>query len=110
MTKRRLAPLMVAGLLSLTGCITGGKYFVSDTKWLHKGTTEQKDVSLVLGEPTSVGDSGGTSTWTYTYYTYGPIEGFFRKELKIYWDDSKKIQNYQFDSSFPQDKKLGPVK
>lgn len=90
-------------LTALSGCVTGGKYFVSETKWLNKGSTEQKDARLVLGDPVSVGDSSGVKTWTYSYYTYGLFEGLKRKELKIYWDDNKKVKSYQFDSSFPQD-------
>jgi hypothetical protein len=61
------------------------------------------DVEMVLGEPTSVGNSSGVSTWTYGYYSYRLIGESSVKELKFYWSPEKTVRSFSFNSSFPDD-------
>ena len=88
---------------SAVHCATMGKEFPSQTDWIKKGQTRQQDVVSVLGEPYSVGSSGGTPTWTYGFYKYGIFGKTGHKELKIYWEPNQVVERYSFDSSFPAD-------
>ncbi len=84
-------------------CATSGKEFPSQTDWIKKNQTRQKDVVSVMGEPYSVGNSGGTPTWTYGYYRYELFGKSTHKELKIYWGPNHVVDHFSFDSSFPMD-------
>ncbi len=86
------------------GCVTRGADFSSDISWVAKGKTSQADVEKYLGAPNSVGNSGGTPTWTYGYYDYRLFGDSKTKELKFYWQDSK-VQDFSFNSSFPEDRR-----
>lgn len=106
---RNLLPFLV--LISFPmACVTRGRDFSSDLGWVKKGQTTQTDVSRLLGAPTAVGNTGGTPTWTYGYYDYRLFGESETKELKFYWS-GEKVQDYSFNSSFPQDRQrlmLGP--
>ncbi len=93
--------LLTLGLLQ--GCLTTGANFPSDLHWINAQKTNQKDVSLLLGRPFSVGNSGGDPTWTYAYYSYNLFGTSFYKELKFYWDKDKSVKHFSFTSSFPED-------
>ena len=90
-------------VVSATHCITSGKEFPSQTDWIKKAQTRQQDVVSVMGEPSSVGNSGGTPTWTYGYYRYELFGKTPHKELKIYWGPDHTVDHFSFDSSFPMD-------
>ena len=87
----------------LTSCMTTGKNFPSDVDWVVKGTTTEDDVELMLGAPTAVGSAGGVKTWTFGFYQYNVFSDASYKELKIYWNPNRTVQNFTFTSSFPQD-------
>lgn len=89
--------------LGLTGCVTSGKYFASDTAWIKNNQTRQEDVKSLLGQPFMVGNSGGSPTWTYGYYRYKLVGESFTKELKFYWNPDRTVQSFSFNSSFPED-------
>jgi len=93
------------GILFVGGvhCATSGKDFSSQTDWIRKNQTKQRDVVSVLGEPNSVGSAGGTPTWTYGYYRYEVFGRSNHKELKLYWNDDRTVDHYSFDSSFSGD-------
>lgn len=103
-----LARCVLGATLSLSlvqvGCVTRGQDFSSDISWVQKGKTTQTDVEKYLGAPSSVGSSGGTPTWTYGYYDYRLFGDSKTKELKFYWQDSK-VQDFSFNSSFPEDRR-----
>ena len=84
-------------------CVSLGQNFPSQTSWLKKNETQQKDVKLVLGEPYAIGDSGGIQTWSYFFYKYHLWFKNEHKELKIYWNNDNSVKNYQFTSSFSSD-------
>ena len=88
---------------SLSSCLTIGKRFPSRLDWIEKDKTTLKDVKLVLGKPSAVGNSGGTETWTYAYYSYTFWYMPRFKELKFYWNKDQTIKHYSFTSSFPGD-------
>lgn len=92
-------------LFNLTGCMSFGKQFPSETGWIVKKQTSQEDIIMLLGEPYSVGKSGETPVWTYLFSEYKVTKPFYQKELKIYWDSGKLVKHYQFTSSFPEDLK-----
>ncbi len=96
-----------AVLLSLVqvGCVTRGQDFSSDISWIQKGKTTQTDVEKYLGSPASVGSSGGVATWTYGYYDYRLFGESKTKELKFYWAPDTKVQDFSFNSSFPEDRR-----
>lgn len=100
--------LILASVVSTTGCVTRGQNFSSDTSWLDKNKPSQEDVRRVMGPPYSVGSSNGIPTWTYGFYKHQLFGESKVKELKIYWDSSKKVKTYSFSSSFPRDTKAGP--
>ena len=84
-------------------CISSGEKFSSDLTWIENHKTSQQDVKMVLGTPYSVGSSGGIITWTYAFYQYVfPTKTYF-KELRFYWKNNKRVKNYSFNSSFPED-------
>ncbi len=87
------------------GCVTRGQDFSSDINWVQKGKTTQPDVEKYLGAPTSVGSSGGIPTWTYGYYDYRLFGESKTKELKFYWGSDLKVQDFSFNSSFPEDRR-----
>lgn len=104
--KNILSIATAAGLcVSLAGCFSTGKDFVSETSWIKDNTTRQDDVRRLMGDPFSVGSSSGVPTWTYGYYRYELFGGTFTKELKFYWNKDYTVQNYSFTSSFPEDVK-----
>jgi hypothetical protein len=106
--KGMAAGVAVAALAA--GCVTNGADFKSETAWIKPGQTKQADVKMVLGEPYSVGSSGGKATWTYGYYRYKLIGKSLQKELKLYWKPDGTVENYSFNSSFPDDTGLSPTK
>lgn len=85
------------------GCVTEGKDFKSDVNWIKDGSTKRDDVKMVLGEPHSVGNSGGKTTWTYGFYRYKLIGKSLQKELKFYWNPDGTVSSFSFNSSFPED-------
>jgi hypothetical protein len=89
--------------LSLASCVTVGKDFKSDTSWIKEGHTKQNDVTLILGEPRSVGNASGSPTWTYGYYQYKLFSDSCTKELKFYWKKDGTVDQFSFNSSFPED-------
>lgn len=95
---------LTAAAFTTTSCVTAGGDFKSDTSWLKEGQTKQEDVRMILGEPRSVGNSSGRTTWTYGFYRYFLVGESYTKELKIYWKPDQTISSYSFTSSFPDDK------
>ncbi|MBC7531934.1 MAG: hypothetical protein H7318_10180 [Oligoflexus sp.] len=87
------------------GCVTRGQDFSSDINWVQKSKTTQPEVEKYLGAPTSVGNSGGVPTWTYGYYDYRLFGDSKTKELKFYWGPDSKVQDFSFNSSFPEDRR-----
>lgn len=87
----------------MTGCVTAGKDFKSDMTWIKEGQTKQADVTLILGEPRSVGNASGSPTWTYGYYKYKLLGESCTKELKFYWKKDGTVDQFAFNSSFPDD-------
>lgn len=106
----RSAPfILMITLFSLTwlsGCVTRGENFESDTKWIKVDQTNQVDVSMKLGRPFIVGSSSGVPTWTYGFYRHSLFGSSLIKELKFYFDKSKKVSRFTFSSSFPEDRAL----
>lgn len=100
-------PTVLALGVSVTGCVTNGDNFRSDTSWVKENQTKQADVRMLLGEPYSVGNAGGKPTWTYGFYRYKLFGKSFQKELKLYWNPDGTVDNYSFNSSFPDDTKKG---
>ena len=112
MPYRKLALLLKSFFLLsfLSGCVSVGNNFPSQTDWLVEDETSQNDVLMLLGRPYKTGVSKGVPTWTYAYYDYKVWEKPAQKELKIYWKDDKKVKNFHFYSSFPTDvKRLSKV-
>jgi hypothetical protein len=102
-TKVAKAACGVGLALSLASCVTVGKDFKSDTTWIKEGHTKQNDVTLILGEPRSVGNASGSPTWTYGYYQYKLFGDSCTKELKFYWKKDGTVDQFSFNSSFPDD-------
>lgn len=99
-----LKQLACAGvMLTSTACVTNGRDFRSDTAWIKEGQTKQSDVSMVLGEPYAVGNSGGRPTWTYGFYRYKLLGKSVQKELRFFWKPDGTVDTYSFQSSFPED-------
>ncbi len=107
MQSRRLKSLLFLSILTVfalqTACVTRGRDFSSDLSWVKKNQTTQTDVSRLLGAPTAVGNTGGIPTWTYGFYDYRLFGESETKELKFYWN-GEKLQDFSFNSSFPQDR------
>ena len=101
MSKKILSALVITA--AMTGCVTVGKDFKSDMTWIKEGHTKQADVSMILGEPRSVGNASGAPTWTYGYYKYKLFGDSCTKELKFYWKKDGTVDQYSFSSSFPDD-------
>lgn len=87
----------------LSSCYTTGKNFPSKLGWIEKDKTTKKDVSLVLGKPALVGNSGGSPTSTYSYYRFVLFGQSKQKELKLYWNTDGTVKHFSFNSSFPED-------
>lgn len=102
--KKVLGALVLFSVVStVSGCVTRGTDFPSDTQWIKNKETSQVDVSLKLGRPFKVGSANGTPTWTYGFYKHNIFGESLIKELKIYFDGTKKVTHYSFSSSFPRD-------
>jgi hypothetical protein len=100
---RSLSVIVLLNLGLASGCVTNGKDFRSDLSWIKKSSTTKQNVSSLMGEPYSVGNSGGRETWTYGYYRYKLFGKSNQKELKFYWNPSGTVDDYSFTSSFPSD-------
>ena len=70
-------------LFVCVGCITKGRTFTSDLRWVIKEKTTKRDVRLMLGQPFMVGSAGGVLTWSYGLYHYRIIGSDYIKELKL---------------------------
>jgi hypothetical protein len=107
MHSRQMKSLLTLSILAFCGlqtaCVTRGRDFSSDLSWVKKGQTNQGEVTRLLGQPTAVGNTGGVPTWTYGYYDYRLFGDSDTKELKFYWN-GEKVQDFSFNSSFPQDR------
>lgn len=100
--------VLVAGFAALSfsalsGCVTNGDYFKSETNWIRENQTKQADVRMILGNPYSVGNSQGKPTWTYGFYRYKLFGKSYQKELKFYWNPDGTVSFFSFNSSFPED-------
>ena len=100
--------VLVAGFAAfsfsaLSGCVTNGDYFKSETNWIRENQTKQADVRMILGNPYSVGNSQGKPTWTYGFYRYKLFGKSYQKELKFYWNSDGTVSFFSFNSSFPED-------
>jgi len=104
LVRRIKMPTALVAFFALSGCVTAGDDFKSETSWLKEGHTKQEDVRMVLGEPRFVGNSQGRPTWTYGYYRYVLVGDSFTKELKLYWNPNGTLSHFSFNSSFPEDK------
>lgn len=107
--KTLVSPVLILALSAISGCVTRGQDFPTDLAWIKKSTTTVADVQKVLGEPVSVGSSGGTPTWTYGYYKYRLFGDSNTKELKFYFGPDRRVDTFSFSSSFPQDKRAATV-
>jgi outer membrane protein assembly factor BamE (lipoprotein component of BamABCDE complex) len=87
----------------LSGCMSFGRQFPSQTNWIEKESTTTKDVLDLLGKPYSVGTFDGTPLWTYLFSKYSMGAPLQQKELKIYWTEMKTVKYFQFTSSFSED-------
>ena len=103
MRRIHLSLILLPILLLNQGCLTTGRNFPSQTEWIDKERTSQNDVKFLLGEPFSIGNSGGVPTWTYAFYKYEVLGKSRYKELKFYWKPDGKVQHFAFSSSFPDD-------
>ncbi len=103
----KLAIVLCAAAALNTSCVTRGQNFSSDTKWLDDTKPSQTQVQSIMGNPYKVGSSDGIATWTYGFYKHRLFGESQIKELKIYWDNEKKVKSYSFSSSFPSDIQLG---
>lgn len=88
-----------------TACVTRGENFSSDTSWIKRGQTTEAEVQKYLGAPFSVGNSGGTRTSTYGFYNYSAFGDTKTKELKFYWNKDARVEDFSFNSSFPEDRR-----
>jgi hypothetical protein len=86
-----------------SGCVTNGAQFSSNVDWIKNDVTDKPRVRSLLGDPYSVGNSGGKETWTYGYYRYKLIGKSYQKELKFFWNPDDTVNTYSFSSSFPDD-------
>lgn len=98
--------ITLTALTWLSGCVSRGENFESNTQWIKLDQTSQVDVSLKLGRPFIVGNSSGVPTWTYGFYRHSLFGSSLIKELKFYFDKSKKVSRFTFSSSFPEDRAL----
>lgn len=101
--KANLLAGLIVGSAAISGCVTNGDYFKSETSWIRDNETKQADVRMLLGTPYSVGHSQGKPTWTYGYYRYKLFGKSFQKELKLYWNPDGTVGFFSFTSSFPED-------
>lgn len=97
---------VLAALTVLSGCVTRGENFNSNTSWIKVDQTSQVDVSVKLGRPYIVGNSSGVPTWTYGFYKHSLFGTSMIKELKFYFNKAKKVSRFTFSSSFPEDRAL----
>lgn len=97
-------------MVFLAGCVSRGRDFPSKFEWIVKSKTKQDDVRLVLGEPQFVGSNEGQPTWTFGSYKYSLFGPSYTKELKFYWNADRTVQSWSFNSSFPEDTRVTPVK
>ncbi len=92
-------------LITVYGCISVGKPFISDDlSWIIRDRTTKDDVYEELGEPFRVGVDSGKLTWTYGYYKYKLIGPTRTKDLIIYFNRDGTVNSYSFNTSFPKEK------
>jgi outer membrane protein assembly factor BamE (lipoprotein component of BamABCDE complex) len=91
----------------ITSCFSIGKDFPSQTQWMKKNETIREDVKNLLGEPYSIGNSGGVQVWSYVYHNYSLWNKNNYKELKIYWNINDTVKHFYFNSSFSHDVRMG---
>ena len=87
-----------------TSCMTIGKNFSNDIKWIVKGTTTLSEIRQKLGEPFRIGYDNGALSYTYAYYRYSLFRTTRTKDLNITFDSEKKVTKFSYATSFPDDK------
>ncbi len=99
--KKHIRTLCLAvTIMSAQGCVTSGSNFPSRIDWIKQEKTHKRDVELILGKPYTIGNSGGTPTWTYSFYEYRLFGKNSFKELKIYWNADDTVKQFSFNSTF----------
>jgi outer membrane protein assembly factor BamE (lipoprotein component of BamABCDE complex) len=105
--KRTLTALFIAASLSLAGCVTIGKTFpVEQISHIQAGVTTRADIEKMFGQPWRVGKDAGLRTWTYAHYKYALFGDSKTRDLVIRFDETGKVVNFTFNSTYREDEKL----
>ena len=103
MKKQWQRAFLILAMGMTSSCVTNGERFSSNVEWIQENVTDKARVRQALGEPYSVGNSGGRETWTYGFYRYRLIGKSYQKELRLYWNADGTVNTFSFNSSFPDD-------
>ena len=95
----------VAFTLSLSGCFSIGKDFVSSDapKWIKPGETTKAVIQAKLGDPFRVGMDAGDQTWSYGYYQYRVFGMSDNKDLVLRFDATGKVKSYTLNTTYPDE-------
>ena len=103
---KHLLVFVLVSAAALSGCATVGRNFDSTSlDWIKSGQTTKMEVLAELGQPFRVGMDSGRRTWTYGYYRYRLFGASTAKDLVIRWNSDGKVEAYNLNTSFPEEKK-----
>ncbi len=122
-SKMGLLLLSLMGILFLTSCASIGRQFqLSNANQIIIGTSTRSDVRSILGNPYTeidvtalknkrmhFGDETATTMWLYIYAD-GSALGASSKSIAVEFDANGRVVNYNFDSSYGDDKIKEPKK
>lgn len=104
--------LCVSSILALafvtTSCFTVGSQFPSAVIWIKPNVTTRIEIEKAFGPPFRTGYDSGLHTYSYGYYKYSAFADSQTKDLTIRFNQDGTVNNYTFNSSFPEDKSLRP--
>jgi outer membrane protein assembly factor BamE (lipoprotein component of BamABCDE complex) len=101
---RRIIPVLAAGALGLSGCLTVGRDFPAENvARLEMGATTRDQVRDLFGEPWRTGVEDGQPTWTYGRYRYALLGTTQTRDLVVRFDARGRVASYTFNSTDPND-------
>ncbi len=99
LSRRVIAGLLAATLLS-AGCATVGRDFpVAQIPRIQIGQTTQEDIRAMFGDPWRVGIENGERTWTYGKYRYGLFSEASTRDLVVRFNDSGIVSSYTYNTT-----------
>ncbi|HWP57429.1 MAG TPA: outer membrane protein assembly factor BamE [Candidatus Acidoferrales bacterium] len=95
----KIAGLLCAAALFLSGCVTIGRDFsTAPVTSIKQNVTTQREIFSYFGEPYKKGWEDGYETWSYLYNYWELGQLRESKELTVVFNKDNTVRTYSFNS------------